>query len=122
MRLVNKDGAAAPGGTDEAKKCAKEVAGPHPAHRAQAYNKQTQVSNATTALGHRRQPSSGYTAGAQEEPHRTYSVHPVHEINQTEVLGSMKVVGSPIANAHRAGEGRAADAYPDCSTNGALTP
>ena len=110
MRLVNKGGAAAPGDPDEAKKCAKEAAAPHPAHRAQAYDEQTQVSDATTALGHQRQPSSGYTAGTQEEPHRTYLAHPVHESNQTEVLSSMKVIGSPIANAHRAGEGRAADA------------
>ena len=107
MRLVNKGGAAAPGDTDEAKKSAKEAVAPQPAHRTQAYDEQTQVSNTTTALGHRRQPSSGYTAGTQEEPHRTYSVH---ESNQTEVRGSMKVIGSPIANAHRAGEGHAANA------------
>ena len=47
MRLVNKGGAAAPGDTDEAKKCAKEAVAPHPAHRAEAYDEQTQVSNAT---------------------------------------------------------------------------
>ena len=102
MRPVNEGGAAAPGDTDEAINCAKEAAAPHPAHRAQAYDEQTQVNNATTALGHRRQPSRGDTAGMQE-PHRTYSVHLVHESNQTKVLGSMKVISSPIANAHRAG-------------------
>ena len=108
MRLGNKGGAAAPVDTDEAKKCAREAAASHPTHRAQAYDEQAQVNNATTALGHRWQPSRGDTAGTHEEPHRMYSVHPGHESNQTEVLGSMKVIGSPIANAHRAGEGRAA--------------
>ena len=40
------------------------------------------------------------TAGTPEEPHRMYSGHPVHESNQTEVLESMKVIGSLTANAH----------------------
>ena len=110
MRLVNKGGAAAPGDTDEAINCAKEAAAPHPAQQVQEYDEQTYVNNATTAEGYRRQPSCGDTAGTQEEPHRMYSVHPVHKSNQTEVLGSMKVIGSPNANAHRAGEGHAADA------------
>ena len=108
MRLANQGEAAASVDTDEAKKCAREAVDPHPAHLAQVYDEQTQVNKATTALGHRRQPSRGDTAGTQEEPHRMYSVHLVHESNQTEVLGSKKVIGSPIANAHQVGEGRAA--------------
>ena len=66
--------------------------------------------NAIPGLWHRRQPIRGDTAGTQEAPHRMYSEHPVHESNQTVVLGSMKVIGSPIANAYQAGEGHAADA------------
>ena len=110
MRLGNKGGVAVPGDTDEAINCAKEAAAPHHAQRAQAYDEQTYVNNATTATGHRWQPSRRDTAGTPEEPHRMYSVHPVHESNQTEVLESMKVFGSPTANAHRVGESRAADA------------
>ena len=50
------------------------------------------------------------TASTPEEPHRMYSEHPGHESNQTEVLESMKGIGSPTANAHRVGDSRAADA------------
>ena len=50
------------------------------------------------------------TAGTPEEPHRMYSEHPGHESTQTEVLESMKGIGSPTANAHRVVDSRAADA------------
>ena len=36
--------------------------------------------------------------------------NPGHESNQTEVLESMKGIGSPTANVHRVGDGCAADA------------
>ena len=50
------------------------------------------------------------TAGTPEELHRMYLEHPGHESNQTEVLESMKGIGSPTANAHRVGDSWAADA------------
>ena len=49
-------------------------------------------------------------AGMPEEPHQMCSELTGHESNQTEVLESMKGIGSPTANAHRVGDRRAADA------------
>ena len=61
-------------------------------------------------------------AGTPEEPHRMYPELTGRESNQTKVIESMKGIGSPTANAHRVGDRRAADAWPNSSTNGALTP
>ena len=49
-------------------------------------------------------------AGTPEEPHREYPELTGRESNQTEVLESLKGIGSPTANAHRVGDRRVADA------------
>ena len=48
--------------------------------------------------------------GTPEEPRRMYSELTGRESNQTEVLESMKGIGTPTANVHRVGDRRAADA------------